>query len=177
MKHLKQGVSFLCSVALLSSIAVSASAAEMETDTQTAQRTFIGRVVEVTDDEVTLELAGRNMGRDGHMSKAPMNGDMEIVPERPENEATNGEDIPHSKKPNEDPPNGETMTPSELPDSETHPDKPENERQESNLVISLDELDGADVEEGDMLRIGYNKDGVMISAEVMEFENSINKEI
>lgn len=107
MKYWKKGLAVFCSAALASSIIVSASAAAAEDGAETAEKTVIGRVVEIADGEVTLEVAGNGLRLDDCFSVMPI----DTVAE-PEDEA---------------PPETEQARPEKPDGEEARPEKPEAE--------------------------------------------------
>ncbi|MCD8100664.1 MAG: hypothetical protein LUE06_08840 [Oscillospiraceae bacterium] len=147
---LKRGFAIVCSTALVFSLAGSAFAAEPE---DVPEKIVVGMVVDVTEDEVTLEV--REAGRGG-MGEAAERLELREMPEgefaegeQPNTEPVNGaptEGAPLNNEMRNERFGGELtlaegMPTSEKPENEAPPRQPETEPEEGETPPELPEIE------------------------------------
>ncbi|MCD7844626.1 MAG: hypothetical protein LUG57_01980 [Oscillospiraceae bacterium] len=165
MKHLKHGIAALCAVIMMMSVmATGVLAASPEPAGESAQKTVVGRVILVSEDEILLEIE-------------------EVSNETPSEEPSGepGDELP-SGEPGGALPSGEPsnepggVTPSnepsgELPGGEPASQEPDGDmsaaENENVLAISIDALNGAEAAVGDMLVVVFDEGSTIISVEAL----------
>lgn len=165
MRKFKQGIALLCGAAMLSSLVVSASAAEVDVPEaagketaveEPAERLLLGRVVSINEDgTVTVELGGGHMGRgmgpggrlDNSGGELPEleDGELPELPEKPERS---------------DAGRPERQEQQELPDEEREelPDGEVPEKMTRTITLSAEEVEGLDLEVGTVVSVSFVTD-------------------
>ncbi|MCD8358011.1 MAG: hypothetical protein LUC06_02250 [Oscillospiraceae bacterium] len=167
-KNLKRGIAVLCSAALMSAMAISVSAAE-EAEADAPHGTVaVARIVDIADDEVTLELTGGRGMQHGNIGFGSDEDGMEKTAPR----QTGGDETPP------EPPEGgapdESMTPPENPDGAPPEDLPGTPDEEGvaavSITVDIDFFADTEISVGDVVKLIYDDTETLVSVEVLNIE-------